>query len=67
MFVTVMYRNGKIGMVELDQLDHLIHSHKIKKFIRLEGWVTIGIDSIREFDDEEYKSPEKRQNFKKTK
>jgi hypothetical protein len=53
-------------MVELDQLDHLIHSHKIKKFMRSEGWVTVGIDSIREFD-EECKTPERRQYFKRTK
>lgn len=24
MFITVMYQDGKIGMVEFDQLDHLI-------------------------------------------
>jgi len=66
MFITVMYRNGKIGMVEDNQLNHLIHSHKIIKFMRMEGWVTIGSDSIRKFD-EEYKSPEKRQGLKKTK
>ena len=65
MFITVMYRNGKIGMVELDQLDHLIQSGKVKQFMRGEGWVTIGIDSIREFE-EEYKSPERRQFFKRT-
>ena len=66
MFITVMYQDGKIGMVEFDQLDHLIHSHKIKQFMRSEGWVTIGIDSIREFDEEQ-KRPERRQDFKKTK
>jgi len=65
MFITVMYRNGKIGMVELDQLDHLIQSGKVKQFMRGEGWVTIGIDSIREFE-EEYKCPERRQFFKRT-
>jgi len=34
--------------------------------MRSEGWVTIGIDSIREID-EDYKSRERRQGFKKTK
>jgi hypothetical protein len=66
MFITVMYGNGKFGMVKDDQLYHLILSHKINKFMRTEGWVTIGIDSIREFDGE-YKSPERRQGFKKNK
>ena len=60
MFVTVMYQDGKIGMIELDQLDHLINSHKIKQFMRSEGWVTIGVDSIREFD-EAHEGPERRQ------
>jgi hypothetical protein len=34
--------------------------------MRSEGWVTIGIDSIREFD-EGYESSERRQDFKRTK
>jgi hypothetical protein len=66
MFITVMYRNGKVGMVGIDQLDELIRSHKVIKFMRSEGWVSIGIDPIREFD-EDFTSPEKRQYYKKTK
>jgi hypothetical protein len=60
MLITVMYRNGKIGMAEPHQLDQPIQSQKIKKFMRSEGWVTIGIDSIRKFD-KEYQSPKRRQ------
>jgi len=44
--------------VEDDQLDELIRSHEVKKFMRSEGWVAIGINSIREFD-EDFVSPEK--------
>jgi len=61
-----MYQDGKIGMVEFSQLDQLIQSQKIKQFMRSEGWVTLGIDSIRE-SDEEYNNPERRQDFRRTK
>jgi len=47
MYITVMYQNGKTGVVETYQLAEHIHSHKIKKFIRSEGWVTVGVDPIR--------------------
>jgi len=66
MLITVMYQDGKIGMVEFSQLDQLIQSQKIKQFMRSEGWVTLGIDSIRE-SDEEYNNPERRQDFRRTK
>lgn len=65
MFITVMYRGGKIGMVRVNQLEHLIHSHKIDKFMRSEGWVTIGIDSTRKCN-EDCNSPERRHNFFRT-
>jgi hypothetical protein len=47
MFIPVKYRNGKEGMVESSELEELIHSNKIKKFLRLEGWVTVGNDPTR--------------------
>jgi hypothetical protein len=48
MLITVQYKNGRTGRVEAYQLSHLICSQKIKKFLRSEGWVTIGRDPIRE-------------------
>jgi len=48
MFIKVMYQNNEIEMVEASRLDTLISSNKIKKFLRSEGWVTVGIDPIRE-------------------
>lgn len=66
MFIEVMYQNNEVGVVEAHQLDELISSNRIKKFLRSEGWVTIGIDQIRKEARLDYKEPEKRQTCKKT-
>jgi hypothetical protein len=61
MSITVMYTNGKTGIVENYQLDDLIASGKIKKFRRSEGWVVVGKDPIRKAEGLEIK-PKKRQS-----
>jgi hypothetical protein len=61
MSITVMYTNGKAGIVESYQLDDLIASGKIKKFRRSDGWVVVGKDPIRKADELEIK-PKKRQS-----
>ena len=61
MFIKVMYQNNEIEMVEASQLDTLISSNKIKKFLRSEGWVTVGIDPIRKESKVNYKGSERRQ------
>jgi hypothetical protein len=48
-------------MVKPFLLDELITSGKIIKFLRSEGWVTIGIDHIR-VSDYRYKGIERRKN-----
>jgi diguanylate cyclase (GGDEF)-like protein len=45
MFITVMYRNGKIGMVDLDQLDNLIQSGKVRQFMRGDEFVVMPIET----------------------
>lgn len=60
MFISVLYQNNEIGMVEDYRLDELITSKKIKKFLRSEGWVTIGVDAIRKEDRFDYEGAEKR-------
>jgi len=63
MLITVMYRDGKVGMVDHTKLDSLIRSKKITQFMRSEGWVSIDTDPIRKCDTEEgYCGPQKRQN-----
>jgi hypothetical protein len=65
MLIKVMYQNNEIGMVEASQLDTLISSNKIKKFLRSEGWVTVGNDPIRKESRVYYKGSERRQAVKK--
>jgi hypothetical protein len=65
MSITVMYTNGKTGIVENYQLDDLIASGKIKKFRRSEGWVIVGKDPVRKTAEVEIK-PKKRQSTGKT-
>jgi hypothetical protein len=64
MLITVKYKNGKTGMVEAHQLTELIGSRKIKEFLRGEGWVTVGIDQVRQID-ENYKGHDRRKSFKR--
>ena len=59
MITSVVYKNGDIGMIGTSSLDALITSKKIVKFLRTDGWVTLGIDPIRE-KKKKYKGPEKR-------
>jgi hypothetical protein len=47
MLIKVIYQTNEIDVVESSQLDTLISSNKIKKFLRFDGWVTVGIDPIR--------------------
>jgi hypothetical protein len=64
--VTVVYKNDKMGLVDASRLDELISSKKIKTFLRSEGWVTIGVDSVRKERGYYYKDPERRQYLKKS-
>ena len=64
MFIKVMYQTNEIDVVEASQLDTLISSNKIKKFLRFDGWVTVGIDPIRKENKVNYKGSERRQAAK---
>ena len=59
MLIAVEYKNGDHGLVEHSELDELIRSKKIKRFLRLEGWVTVGRDTIRH-SNKNYKGPNQR-------
>jgi len=61
MLIKVMYKNNKYGMVKPFLLDELIASGKITKFLRSEGWVTVGVDRIRG-DGDCYNGDERRKN-----
>jgi len=59
MLIDVVYNDNKHDMVDPFLLDELITSGKIKKFLRSEGWATIGSDPIRGTGGL-YKGPERR-------
>jgi hypothetical protein len=64
MLIKVIYQTNEIDVVESSQLDTLISSNKIKKFLRFDGWVTVGIDPIRKESRVNYKGSERRQAAK---
>jgi hypothetical protein len=68
MLITVKYRNNKLGLVEDFILDELIHSKRIVSFLRLEGWVIVGADIIRQTpigrSKKSYTGPNRRRHFK---
>ena len=47
MLIRVMYKNNKYDMVNPNAFDGLISSDKIIKFLRSEGWATVGVDPVR--------------------
>lgn len=47
MVIRVMYHDLKYDMVKASSLGELIVAGKIKKFLRSDGWATIGISPIR--------------------
>ena len=66
MLITVMYQNGKYGLVDNSDLYELIYLKKIKKFLRSDDWCTLGIDPLREGYKNDYKGQERRQSFTQT-
>ena len=61
MLIKVIYQNDKHDMVKPVMLDTLLFANKIKKFLRSEGWVTVGVDKIRGAGGY-YEGPERREN-----
>lgn len=62
MLTAVIYQTGDCGLVSTDYLDELITKAEIKQFLRLEGWITIGSDQLREREKEGY-THDKRQQY----
>jgi len=61
MLIKIIYQNDKYDMVKPIMLDTLLSANKIRKFLRSEGWITVGVDTIRG-TAEYYEGPERRQN-----
>ncbi|MEW6052839.1 MAG: GSU3473 family protein [Nitrospirota bacterium] len=66
MLITVIYTNGKYGVVDSAELNELIHSKKIKKILRSDGWCTPGKDIMRQNAAGDYNGHERRQSFRRT-
>lgn len=46
--IPVYYADFKLTYVTPDALDDLIAKHDIVKFKRTDGWVTLGVDQVRD-------------------
>ena len=60
MLITVIYQDNKKGVVEASCLDELIAQNQIKKFLRSDGWCTIGVDPLRIKQNDNYQGHERR-------
>lgn len=60
MLVKVRYLDGTTELVRPSLLQHLIENHKIREFLRTEGWVVLGIDPVRSFQPKIYSGPDRR-------
>jgi len=64
MLLQVEYDNHKFDYVKNTQLDSLLEMHKIQRFKRISGWVTVGVDPIRTRRNIlNYDAPERRNNI----
>jgi hypothetical protein len=60
MLITVIYQNNKKGVVKASSLDELIAQNQIKKFLRSDGWCTIGVDPLRTKQNANYQGHDRR-------
>jgi two-component sensor histidine kinase/PAS domain-containing protein len=60
MSVKVIYKNDMPAEIEPSLLDELLSPNLIKKFLRSDGWVTVGIDPIRSLQATGYSGMERR-------
>lgn len=45
--IEVVFNDGMFGFVSPEELDRLIESREIVKFLRGEAWVYLGVDPMR--------------------
>ncbi|OGU13322.1 MAG: hypothetical protein A2076_10995 [Geobacteraceae bacterium GWC2_53_11] len=48
MLISVLFENNTVGVLKKTEIEEFIVSGRITKFFRSSGWVTIGVDPIRE-------------------
>ncbi len=47
MMIRIRYSDGRFDMVKAARLDHLIETEQIEGFKRANGWITLGVDPVR--------------------
>lgn len=63
MFISVLFKNNRYGVIKRTLIEGFIISGEITKFFRSSGWVTIGLDPTRKVDHsylKERRKPEPR-------
>ena len=65
MMIRVMYLDGTTDMVRPPLLQLLLATGKIQKFRRSDGWVTVGIDRLREDKKLNYRGEDRRDSAAK--
>lgn len=65
MLISVIYKNGKHGLIDSALINELIRKNQLKGFLRSDGWVTVGQDLIRGIGGR-YSGPERRKGFSPT-
>jgi len=61
MLIQVNWTNNRYDYVKDFMLDSLIESGKVARFLRSSGWVTVGVDPIRNPKKKgDYAGPERR-------
>ncbi len=46
MFITAIYQDNQVSLIDISRLGELISSYQIKQFLRFHGMVT-GVDPLR--------------------
>ncbi len=62
MLVRVLFKDGTDTMVDSFQLDEFIRSGEVHKLRRANGWVTIGVDTLRGMMQNTYSGYERRRD-----
>ena len=61
MLIRIMYEDERYDLVKPFVLKEFISEKRIRKFLRSDGWVTIGIDPVRG-EGGPYSGPDRRLN-----
>ena len=64
MLIRVMYDDGSSGMVKPYLLDRLLEQKKVVSFLRSEGWVFVGRDTLRSLCRSQCYDGEENRNYK---